>query len=80
MNSDLFKVKIQDIVKALLLAVGGAIIATLAGLASTPNFDVFQADWTTIGKMIVNVSFIAFATQLSSTFFSDKEGKLGGKI
>lgn len=74
MDSGLFKVNLKDVIKSVIGGVVVAVLAMLYGVVIQAGFDVFTADWVTIGKSMVNTGFIAFMGVLSSLFLSDRDG------
>ena len=80
MNSDLGRFNGRDILTALANSAAIAIIVALYGLVTTAGFDIFSADWTTIGKQVVNAVFIAFIASVGGALGLDKQGKILGRI
>src|SRR5436309_1641620 len=79
-NSGTFRVELIDFAKAALAAVITAVIAALYGIIVKAGFDVFTADWHAILNMIVNAGVAGFTGYMGTTFFSDKSGKVFGKV
>lgn len=78
--SEIYRLKGADFVKGLITAVFGAVIATVYGLFQTPDFNLFQADYASIGNDVVKVAISTFIAYLSKNLFTDSSGKVFGKI
>ena len=78
--SEMFKLNTNDAVKGAVSAVFAAVIVALYGIVSQGEFDLFSADWLTIGKMALNAGFAAFVGYLGKNFFTAGNGKVFGKI
>ena len=76
MNSVLFKLDSNDFVKGLIVAVLGAVFATLAQWFNMPGFDLATFDWGELGK----IAFMAGFAYLSKNFLSDDRGRVLGGI
>ena len=80
MNSKLWQIGGRDALTALANAVFAAIIVVLYGIVTTSGFDLFSADWISIGKQVINSVFIVFISSLGMAFGIDKNGKILGGI
>ena len=78
--ADLYKIGSSDVIKGAITAVFAAVITVLYGIVAQEHFDLFNADWSSILKMVINSSFGAFVGYMSKNFFSDTQGKFLGKI
>lgn len=87
MRSDLFTLHLNDFWKGLVVAVFGAIgaslVVVLSNIINQPGFDVFLVHWTQVGRDALNMSIVAgwggFTGYIGKNFFSDKEGNFLGK-
>lgn len=80
MNNGLFKVNLSDVLRGAVVAVfAGAFLAVSAAVYQV-GFDVFSADWLSIGKSAVNAGFYAFFGYMLKNFFSPKDTTLGMKF
>lgn len=78
MNSQLFNIDLKDVLRGVITAViGGAIVATF-GIVSSVGFDVFHANWHSIGQLTVNGAFAGFVAYIGNRFFSDNSGHMLG--
>lgn len=78
MKNGVFKLGVPEVVDSITTAVFVAVVVALAGLVSTPGFDLFTADWVGILHNVVNIGFVAFVGQLGNNFASDNSGKVFG--
>lgn len=78
--SSLFKLNKKDLMQAATNAIVIGVVSVLYGVANSAGFDVFTADWISIGHMVVNASISAFVASLGSSFLTTKEGKVLGAI
>ena len=76
MKSFLFKLDGNDLLKGLIVAVLGAVFATLAQWFNMPGFDLATFDWTELFK----VGFLAGFAYLSKNFLSDDRGRVLGAV
>lgn len=76
--SKLFTLTKQDFISGVTNAVIAAVFVGLAGLVTTPGFDVFHADWIGILHSVINWGFAGFIGSLGKSFVSDSEGKILG--
>lgn len=68
----------SDVVKGIITALISAIIVTLYSIVISEKFDLFTADWTTIGHNILNISVITLVSYLFKNFISDNNGNVAG--
>lgn len=73
--SQLFSLESKDYIKGLLVAMLSAGVQLLYTVMSQGG-SLFTVDW----KNLLNVSIVAGLSYLIKNFFSDHEGKFGGKI
>lgn len=78
--SPAFTLNLRDIARSILMAILAALVIALAGIAQTPGFDLFTADWGMIGHNMLNVGFTALIAYLAKNYFSDSSGKAFGRI
>lgn len=75
----MFTINWTDIGRGLAVAVlTGAWIA-IAGLF-VQGFDVFSADWTSIGKLAVNGAFFSLAGYITKNLLTANNGKIFGTL
>lgn len=74
----MFTLDFASIADAVVMAAVGAVIAGFVSLVSTGTFDVFSADWVSIGKTMVNLAFISGVVSLGQNFLSTKKGSVLG--
>lgn len=72
--SALFRLNGNQIVQGAINAVLAAIVVGLYGIVTTPDFNLFTADWSEIGKSVLNWAFAAFVGSAGKAFLTDKEG------
>lgn len=75
--SGFFKLNVNDFAKGLFAAVTGGAIFAVAGLVGQ-GFDVFTANWASIGQTALNAAFIAFVSYLGKNLFTTEDGKFLG--
>lgn len=75
MTSSLFRLNGKDFLKGAVSAVAAALVFTIAGLFAGGNFDLFTADWVSIGQIASNAAVAAFVGYLGKNFTSDSEGR-----
>lgn len=78
--SEMFKLKINDLMKGAITAAITAVVAMVYVIFQTPDFNLFSADWMSIGKEVFNAAFLAFVGYLGKNLITDSEGKVGGVI
>lgn len=72
-------IKLGDIVRAVAVAIlTGAWIA-IAGLF-VQDFDVFTADWASIGKLAVNGGFFSLAGYITKNLLTAENGRIFGVL
>ena len=74
MNSSMFKLNLQDVVKGLIVAVLAAVVTSLANALNAPGFDFVAFDWGTL----LTVAMTAGLSYLAKNFLSDSAGNFGG--
>ncbi len=74
MNSNLFRLKLNDVAKGLIVAVLAAVFTSLAGMLNAPGFDFASFNWQEVFK-IAMASAVGY---LAKNFFSDSEGRILG--
>lgn len=74
----MFKLDLASIGDAALMAALGAVVALFVGLVGTNGFDVFSADWITLGKEAVNVAIAAAVLSIGKDFVSNNQGQIMG--
>lgn len=70
------KLDLGSAADAVLMAGVFAIATALVSLVQGGHFDVFSADWITIGKNMVNVGFAAAVLSLGQSFLSTTNGSV----
>lgn len=78
MNNGIFTIKWINVGDAFLTAIVSAVLVAFVSVVTTSGFDVFTADWGTIGHNMVNLGFIAGTVSLGKDFFSTGNGSLLG--
>lgn len=68
----------NDLVKNLINVVGIAAFISVYSLVTVADFNVFQVDFVSLGKEVLNVSIIAVFVDLGRRFLTTKEGSLLG--
>jgi len=76
----MFTLNPGDIVRGLVVAILTGAFLAVVGVVGSADFDVFSADWLSIGKTLVNGGFAAFVGYLLKNFFTASNGKIGGVI
>lgn len=76
--SGLFKLNSSDFLKGAVSAVVAALVFTIAGIFSTPDFNLFAADWSSILQTAVNAAVAAAVGYLGKNLMTDKEGAVLG--
>lgn len=76
MKNGLFTLDWGSIIDAVVMAVFSAVILALANVASSSGFDVFSADWKTIGEHMVNLGFVVGVVTLAKDFLSTNSGSV----
>lgn len=74
--SKLFSLEKRDWIHGAFMAAGGAFTTALLELFTTGHLPQTKEDW----QRIALCTLVAGLTYLQKKFFSDEEGKLGGKI
>lgn len=78
MQNGIFKLDLASVADAVMTAVVLAVIAAFYGVVTTQGFDVFAADWGSIGKSMVNISFVTAAISLAKDLLSTNSGSVLG--
>jgi hypothetical protein len=76
MNSNMFKLNLQDVAKGLIVAVLAAVVTFLGNALNAPGFDFVTFDWGTL----LSVAMTAGLGYLAKNFLSDTQGKFGGVL
>ena len=76
MNSEIFRLGQRDFVKGIVVAVLGAVLATLAQWVNAPGFDFATFQWGEILKIATSAAIF----YLSKNFLSTSDDKVLGKI
>lgn len=76
MNSSMFKLNLQDAIRAGAVVVIAAVLGSLQQAVTQHGFDVAAYDWATI----LDVAMTAGGAYLAKNFLSDGNGKLGGVL
>lgn len=74
----MFNVSSKEIINGAVNAVVAAVVVGLYGIVTTSGFDVFQADWSTILKSVINWAFAGFIGSFGKNFLTNSEGKILG--
>lgn len=76
MQNGLFKLDLGSVADAVVTAVVVSVVVGFAAAVTTSGFDVFKADWITIGKAMVNLAVISGATSLAKDFITTDAGSV----
>lgn len=76
MQNGLLKLDLASLADAIVLAVTLAVVGALYSVVMTTGFDVFTADWGSIGRMMVNISFTTSVISLSKDLLSTYKGSV----
>lgn len=79
MQNGLFKLDLGSVADAVLLAVVLAVVGAFYGVVATnggQSFDVFSADWGSIGKMMVNIAFSTSVITIAKDLLSTNNGSV----
>lgn len=72
----MFTIKFGDVVRGLAVAILTGAFLAVVGIIGSENFDVFTANWTAIGKTMVNGGFAAFVGYILKNFLTADNGKI----
>ena len=75
----MFTLKWMDLVRGVAVAILTGAWLSVAGLF-VQGFDVFAADWVSIGKIAVNGGFFALAGYISKNLLTADNGRLFGVL
>lgn len=78
MKNGIFTLDWASLADALVMAAVAAVLTAFVSLVSTGHFDVFTADWVTVGKNMTNIAFIAAVISLGQNFLSTNGGSVLG--
>ena len=73
-----FSLSSNDFIQSLINAVFCAVIVAFAGIAGTPGFNVFSADWGSILGQMINMSIVVTIGTLAKKFGNDTQGTFMG--
>lgn len=76
MKNGILKLRQNDVVKGVAVAIFSAIFAVLLGVVNSPGFDLFHLDWSGLLTQVLNVSVAAFFGYLGKNFFSTDKGSV----
>lgn len=76
MQNGIFKLDWGSIADAVVTAIAFAVVIAFYQIATTTGFDVFTADWGTIGHSMVNIGFVAGIVSLGQDFISTNSGSV----
>lgn len=76
----MFNLNLNDISKALVMAVLTGAILPIAAIIQTPGFSVLTVNWGQVGILALNGAIIGFTAYIIKNFFSDANGAVLGKI
>lgn len=74
----MFTLNLGDLFRGLVVAVLTGAFLAIVGVIGSSGFDVFSADWLSIGKSSVNGGFAALIGYLVKNFLTANNGKVGG--
>lgn len=78
MKNGIFLTDWAMVIDALLTAVIFSVLTAAVGVVTMSGFDVFTADWVTIGHSMTNVAVISGVVSLGKDFLSTNDGSLLG--
>lgn len=78
MQNGIFKLDLASVADAVLTAVVLAGVGAFYGVVTTQGFDFFSADWGSIGRMMVNISFVTATISLAKDLISTTNGSVLG--
>lgn len=76
MKNGIFQISWSSLGDAALMAILTAIAVGAFNIVTTTGFDVFSANWTIIGKNMVNLAVIAGVVSFAQDFLSTKSGSI----
>ena len=76
MQNGIFKINWATIGDSVLTAVVAAVVVALVQVVTTTGFNVFGADWVSIGKNMINLGVIAGVVTFGKDFLSTNSGSL----
>jgi hypothetical protein len=80
MDSNIFQLNTKDFINGLVMAVIGGVALPLLAALQTPDFNIFTADWHSIGILALNGAVAAAGSYLLKKFVSTSDGKVFGRI
>lgn len=78
--SQMFKLNQGDVTRGAVTAGFAGAFMVIGTVVLQSGFDVFTADWASIGKMSVNAGFASFVGYIMKNFFTDENGKMFGVL
>lgn len=74
--TNIFTLNKYDFLKGLVVAVGAAVVAWLAGVVNVPGFDLATLNW----HELLRIAIAALVAYLAKNFGTTSEGKLLGAV
>lgn len=78
MQNGIFKLDLASVADAVLTAAVLAIVGAFYGVVTVQGFDVFAADWGSIGRSMVNIGFVTTVISLAKDLISTTSGSVLG--
>jgi hypothetical protein len=78
MKNGIFALDWGTIADAVAMAVLVSVVTAIYGVVTTTGFNVFTADWSTIGHSMINTGFVAAVISLAQNFVSTNSGSVLG--
>lgn len=80
MGSEFLSLSKNDWVRGAVMALLGGVVAAIGGEVTQSGFDVFHANWVSIGQLAVNGAFAGGIAYILKNLLSDQNGKVLGRI
>lgn len=80
MQSQLYRLTSNDLIKGVMTAIFAAVVVAVYGVVMTPGFDLFMTDWNGVLHLAINAAFGGLVGYLGKNFLSDEQGKVFGRI
>lgn len=74
-QSTMGKISLGDLFRGVVVAIITGAVLAIIGTVSTHDFDVFTADWLTIGRNFVNGGFAGFVGYIIKNILTDSRGR-----
>lgn len=78
--SEMFTLNQGDIARGAVTAAFAGAFIVVGSVILQSGFDVFTADWASIGKMSVNAGLASFVGYIMKNFFTNEKGEMFGVL